>query len=129
MDVVETGTTLKQAGLRIVGEPLFRSNAALFCHPQKQDLEEVHTLIRRIEGKLVAKTYMMIEYDCPAELLNKACNMTPGLDAPTISKLHGRDWYAVKAMVPEEDANAVMDRLWDIGCRSILLFSIKSARI
>jgi ATP phosphoribosyltransferase len=55
--------------------------------------------------------------------------MTPGLDAPTISKLHGRDWYAVKAMVPEEDANAVMDKLWDIGCRSILLFSIKSARI
>ncbi|MBS7391467.1 MAG: ATP phosphoribosyltransferase, partial [Fibrobacter sp.] len=94
VDVVETGTTLKQAGLRIVGEPLFHSNAALFCHPQKQDLEEVHTLIRRIEGKLVAKTYMMIEYDCPAELLNKACNMTPGLDAPTISKLHGRDWYA-----------------------------------
>ena len=129
VDVVETGTTLKQAGLRIVGEPLFHSNAALFCHPQKQDLEEVHTLIRRIEGKLVAKTYMMIEYDCPAELLNKACNMTPGLDAPTISKLHGRDWYAVKAMVPEEDANAVMDKLWDIGCRSILLFSIKSARI
>lgn len=129
VDVVETGTTLKQAGLRIVGEPLFHSNAALFCHPQKQDLEEVHTLIRRIEGKLVAKTYMMIEYDCPAELLNKACDMTPGLDAPTISKLHGRDWYAVKAMVPEEDANAVMDKLWDIGCRSILLFSIKSARI
>ena len=51
VDVVETGTTLKQAGLRILGEPLFRSNAALFCHPQKQDLEEVHTLVRRI-GRL-----------------------------------------------------------------------------
>ena len=48
VDVVETGTTLKQAGLRILGEPLFRSNAALFCHPQKQDLEEVHTLVRRM---------------------------------------------------------------------------------
>lgn len=129
VDVVETGTTLKQAGLRIVGEPLFRSNAALFCHPEKQNFEEVHTLIRRIKGKLVAKTYMMIEYDCPSELLEQACHMTPGLDAPTISQLHGRNWYAVKAMVPEEDANAIMDRLWDIGCRSILLFSIKSARI
>lgn len=129
VDVVETGTTLKQAGLRIVGEPLFRSNAALFCHPEKQDSEEVHTLIRRIKGKLVAKTYMMIEYDCPSELLEEACRMTPGLDAPTISQLHGRNWYAVKAMVPEEDANAIMDRLWDAGCRSILLFSIKSARI
>ena len=129
VDVVETGTTLKQAGLRIVGEPLFRSNAALFCHPQKQDLEEVHTLIRRIEGKLVAKNYMMIEYDCPSEILDKACSLTPGLDAPTISKLHGRDWYAVKAMVPQDEANAIMDKLWDAGARSILLFAIKSARI
>jgi ATP phosphoribosyltransferase len=129
VDVVETGTTLKQAGLRILGEPLFRSNAALFCHPQKQDLEEVHTLVRRIEGKLVAQSYMMIEYDVPSELLSKACELTPGLDAPTISKLHGRDWYAVKAMVSQEEANGIMDQLWKIGCRSILLFAIKSARI
>lgn len=129
VDVVETGTTLKQAGLRILGEPLFRSNAALFCHPQKQDLEEVHTLIRRIEGKLVAQSYIMIEYDVPSELLSKACELTPGLDAPTISKLHGRDWYAVKAMVSQEEANGIMDQLWKIGCRSILLFAIKSARI
>jgi ATP phosphoribosyltransferase len=129
VDVVETGTTLKQAGLRIIGEPLFRSNAAIFCNPQKTELEEVNTLIRRIQGKLVAQTYMMIEYDCPSELLAKACEMTPGLDAPTVTKLHGREWYSVKAMVPREEANAIMDKLWDIGARSILLFGIESARI
>jgi len=129
VDVVETGTTLKQAGLRIIGEPLFRSNAALYCNPQKTDLEEVNTLIRRIQGKLVAQSYMMIEYDCPAEVLDKAVALTPGLDAPTVAKLHGRDWYSVKAMVPQEDANAIMDKLWDAGARSILLFGIKSARI
>ena len=55
--------------------------------------------------------------------------MTPGLDAPTVTKLHGREWYSVKAMVPQEEANAIMDRLWDVGARSILLFGIKSARI
>ena len=101
----------------------------LFCNPQKTELEEVNTLIRRIQGKLVAQSYMMIEYDCPAELLQKACEMTPGLDAPTVTKLHGREWYSVKAMVPQEEANAIMDRLWDVGARSILLFGIKSARI
>ena len=129
VDVVETGTTLKQAGLRILGERLFKSNAALFCHPEKQHETEVHTLIRRIEGKLVAQAYMMIEYDVSAELLSKACEMTPGLDAPTISKLHGKDWYAVKAMVKQDDANQIMDKLWAMGCRSVLLFGIKSARI
>ncbi|MCK9182260.1 MAG: ATP phosphoribosyltransferase [Fibrobacteraceae bacterium] len=129
VDVVETGTTLKQAGLRILGEPLFRSNAAIFTHPDKQDMPEVKTLVCRIEGKLVAKSYMMIEYDVSAELLSKACELTPGLDAPTVSKLHGKEWYAVKAMVKEDDANQIMDKLWDIGCRSILIYAIKSARI
>ncbi|HHX15789.1 MAG TPA: ATP phosphoribosyltransferase [Fibrobacter sp.] len=129
VDVVETGTTLKQAGLRILGEPLFKSNAALFCHPDKQNEINVHTLIRRIQGKLVAQAYMMIEYDVSAELLHDACDMTPGLDAPTISKLHGKDWYAVKAMVKREEANIIMDKLWAMGCRSVLLFGIKSARI
>ncbi|MDR1760184.1 MAG: ATP phosphoribosyltransferase [Fibrobacter sp.] len=129
VDVVETGTTLKQAGLRILGEPLFKSNAALFSHPEKQELAELCTLMRRIEGKLVAQSYMMIEYDVPSELLDNACAVTPGLDAPTISKLHGRDWYAVKAMVSQAEANQIMDRLWKLGCRSVLLFAIKSARI
>jgi ATP phosphoribosyltransferase len=101
----------------------------LFCHPEKQYEAEVHTLIRRIEGKLVAQSYMMIEYNVPAELLSMACDITPGLDAPTISKLHGKDWYAVKAMVKQDDANQIMDKLWDMGCRSVLLFGIKSARI
>ena len=72
---------------------------------------------------------MMIEYNVPAELLSMACDITPGLDAPTISKLHGKDWYAVKAMVKQDDANQIMDKLWDMGCRSVLLFGIKSARI
>lgn len=129
VDVVETGTTLKQAGLRILGEPLFTSSAALFCHPEKQGKAELCTLIRRIEGKLVAQSYMMIEYDVPAELLTEACAITPGLDAPTISQLHGRNWYAVKAMVHEADANQTMDQLWKLGCRSVLLFAIKSARV
>ena len=53
----------------------------------------------------------------------------PGLDAPTVTKLHGREWYSVKAMVPQEEANSIMDKLWDAGARSILLFGIKSARI
>jgi ATP phosphoribosyltransferase len=127
VDVVETGTTLKQAGLRILGEPLFRSNAALFCHPDKQNLSEVHTLIRRIEGKLVAQAYMMIEYDVPESLLGRACELTPGLDAPTVSKLHGKDWYAVKAMVRQVRCQSNYGRLWDVGCRSILLLRLQSA--
>lgn len=129
VDVVETGTTLKQAGLRILGEPLFRSNAALYTHPGKEKAPAVQTLIRRIEGKLVAMSYMMIEYDVPTTLIDQACAITPGLDSPTISNLLNKEWVAVKAMIKKEQANLVMDQLWDMGCKSILLSAIETARI
>jgi ATP phosphoribosyltransferase len=129
VDVVETGTTLKQAGLRILGEPLFKSNAALFVNPGCKNSPEIATLVRRIEGKLLALEYKMVEYDVPAELLEKACEITPGLESPTVATLHSKNWYSIKAMVKSEHVNSVMDKLMDLGCKGILLFNIESARI
>jgi ATP phosphoribosyltransferase len=129
VDVVETGTTLKQAGMRILGEPLFLSNAALFAHPERQHSKKIDTLVRRIEGKLLAMSYKMVEYDVPANLLEKACAITPGIESPTVAPLQNKSWYSVKAMVKSEDSNQVMDNLQDLGCKGILLFSIESARI
>jgi len=129
VDVVDTGTTLKQAGLRILGKPLFLSNAALFAHPNRQDNPDICTLVRRIEGKLLAMSYKMVEYDVPANLLEKACVITPGLESPTVAPLQNKSWYSVKAMVKSEEANLIMDKLQDLGCKGILLFSIESARI
>jgi ATP phosphoribosyltransferase len=129
VDVVETGSTLKQAGLRILGEPLFRSQAALFAHPGRGTLPEVSTLRKRLEGKLVAMAWMMVEYDVPSSLLEIACTITPGLSSPTVSPLHDKNWFAVKAMVRKSEANLTMDKLADLGCKGILLTSIETARI
>ncbi|MFP4013721.1 MAG: ATP phosphoribosyltransferase [Chitinispirillaceae bacterium] len=129
VDVVETGTTLKQAGLRILGEPLFSSQAALFAHPGRGSMPDILTLRKRLEGKLVAMSWMMVEYDVPADILEKACAVTPGLSSPTVSPLYQKDWFAVKAMVRKAEANQVMDKLSDLGCKGILLTEIESARI
>jgi len=129
VDVVDTGTTLKQAGLRILGEPLFLSNAALFAHPNRGECPEVCTLTRRIEGKLLAMSYKMVEYDVPAELLEKACVITPGIESPTVAPLQNKNWYSVKAMVKSEESNSIMDKLQDLGCKGVLLFNIESARV
>jgi len=120
---------LKQAGLRILGPPLFLSNAALFAHPNRQDCAEVSNLVRRLEGKLLAMNYKMVEYDVPAALLEKACAITPGLESPTVAPLQNKNWHSVKAMVKSEDVNQVMDKLQDLGCKGILLFNIESARV
>ncbi len=129
VDVVDTGTTLKQAGLRVVGEPLFASNAALFAHAGLERHPQVATLKERIEGKLVAVNYMMVEYDVPGHILQRACEITPGLESPTITQLQREGWYSVKAMVARREAHRIMDELSHLGCRGILLTSIESARI
>lgn len=129
VDVVETGTTLRQAGLRVVGEPLFVSNAALFAHPGREVLGEVMILKTRIEGRIVALEYLMVEYDCPAAVLRRASEITPGIESPTIAPLQAEGWYSVKAMIRRSEANRVMDDLSRAGCKGILLMSIESARI
>ncbi len=129
IDVVDTGSTLKQAGLRVVGEPLFQSNAALFAHPGRQHQEEVLILKSRVEGKLVAYEYMMVEYDAPGAILAVASQITPGIESPTIAPLQAEGWYGVKAMIRKRDANKIMDELSRIGCKGILLTRIESARI
>jgi ATP phosphoribosyltransferase len=129
VDIVETGTTLKQAGLKIIGEPLFRSNAALYAHPGREVQDEILTLKKRIEGKLVALEYMMVEYDAPRSVVDAACAITPGIEAPTVTPLSKPDWYAVKAMVKRRESQKIMDELSKLGCKGILLTSIDSARI
>lgn len=129
VDVVDTGTTLRQAGLRIVGDPLFTSNAALYAHPDRAEQPPVRVLRSRIEGRLVALDYMMVEYDCPGTILQRACEITPGLESPTITQLKREGWYSVKAMVRRKEAHRIMDELSSIGCRGILLTNIESARI
>lgn len=129
VDIVETGTTLKQAGLKIIGEPLFRSNAALYAHPGREVQDEVAVLKNRLEGRLIAMEYVMVEYDAPKDALEKSCAVTPGIESPTVTPLQKSGWYSVKAMVKKRESQKIMDALSKLGCKGILLTSINSARI
>ncbi|MGY1607185.1 MULTISPECIES: ATP phosphoribosyltransferase [unclassified Geodermatophilus] len=128
-DVVETGTTLRAAGLRIIGEPLLTSEAVLVGREGAGEIPAVAQLRRRLRGVLVARQYVMLEYDCPNELLARATALTPGLEGPTVSPLQTEGWSAVRAMVRQTDTNRVMDELWDVGARAILVTSIHACRL
>ena len=132
-DVVETGTTLRQAGLEPFGEPIMTSQAVLFSRPGMElDETGAHTLEvleRRIRGVLVAREYVMLDYDIPSALLERAVTITPGLQSPTVSPLHGGEWSAVRAMVDRRTAHRMMDDLYDAGARAILVTAIQACRI
>jgi ATP phosphoribosyltransferase len=129
VDIVETGSTLKAAGLRIIGESLFQSRAALYAHPGREHLEEVLILKSRIEGKLLAQEYMMVEYDAPEALLKAACVITPGIESPTVMSLEKSGWFAVKAMIKRRESQRILDTLSKLGCKGIMLTAVDSIRI
>lgn len=86
-------------------------------------------LLRRLQGVLVAREYVLLDYDCPASLLEEATAIAPGFESPTVSPLHDPEWLAVRVMVTRADMNQVMDRLYDLGARAILVTSIHAARL
>jgi ATP phosphoribosyltransferase len=128
-DVVETGSTLRAAGLEIFGEPILRSEAVLIRRRDTGAHPALEVLVRRLQGVLVARRYVLMDYDVRVEQVEKACEITPGLESPTVSPLHDKGWVAVRAMVQRDRTNQVMDELYDLGARAILVTSIHACRL
>jgi ATP phosphoribosyltransferase len=128
-DVVETGSTLRQAGLEVFGEPILRSEAVLIRRAGAEPSAAVDQLVRRLQGVLVARTYVMLDYDVRVETVEQACALTPGIESPTVSPLHDKGWVAVRSMVLRKDTNRIMDELWELGARGILVTDIRACRL
>ncbi|OON82040.1 ATP phosphoribosyltransferase [Streptomyces tsukubensis] len=129
-DVVETGTSLRNAGLEVIGEPIMTSEAVVIRGTgAEEDDPKVQQFLRRLQGVLVARTYVMMDYDCRVEHLEKAVALTPGLESPTVSPLHHEGWVAVRAMVPSKGAQRIMDDLYQLGARAILTTAIHACRL
>jgi ATP phosphoribosyltransferase len=128
-DVVETGTTLRQAGLEIIGEEILRSEAVLIRRAGAAADATFDQLLRRLQGVLVARRYVMMDYDVPISAVDAAVKLTPGIESPTVSPLRDPAWVAVRAMVPRGDAQQIMDDLWDVGARAILVTDIHACRL
>ena len=126
-DVVSTGATLRAQGLEVFGPVILESEAVLIAADTSR--EGIETLRRRLHGVWVAKQFVLMDYDLPVSLLEKASAITPGLESPTVSPLRDPEWVAVRAMVPRHDVNSVMDDLYALGAKAILVSAIHAARI
>lgn len=128
-DVVATGTTLKQAGLEIIGDPIFKSQSVLISRNNIEDQNAVDVFVRRLQGVITARAYVLVDYDIPNTLIEKACVITPGIESPTVSSLHDSAWSAVRAMVPRKQVHRIMDELYDLGARGVIVTDIHACRI
>ena len=128
-DVVSTGGTLRAAGLSIFGNILLQSEAILVERNGTSRNKAVETLMRRLNGVVIARQYVLVDYDVKSSDLERACELTPGIESPTISPLQKSDWNAVRAMVKRSDVNRIMDELWEVGARGILVTDIHACRL
>lgn len=129
-DVVSTGASLRQAGLETVGDHILRSSAILIGRaPVEEPSSGVVQLLRRLQGVLVARQYVMLAYDVPSDRLETAIALTPGIESPTIAPLRRQDWVAVQAMVLRGDVHRIMDELYDFGARAILVTNVHACRL
>jgi ATP phosphoribosyltransferase len=127
-DVVETGSTLRQAGLEVFGETILESEAVLVARSGSVP-PGLEIFKRRLQGVLVARGYVMMDYDIEEARVAEAVQLTPGIESPTISPLRRDGWVAVRAMVPRDGSQRLMDELFQIGARGILLTKIDACRL
>jgi ATP phosphoribosyltransferase len=128
-DVVDTGATLRASGLEVIGDPILTSEAVLIRRTAAPADQNVEQFVRRLQGVLVARAYVMMDYDVRADLVEQACTLTPGIESPTVSPLHEEGWVAVRSMVPRADQHRVMDELWELGARGIIVTDIHACRL
>jgi ATP phosphoribosyltransferase len=126
-DVVSTGSTLRKAGLDIFGPVILDSEAVLIGSGVERP--GTQTLVRRLQGVLVARQYVLVDYDVPVSRLEAATDVAPGFESPTVSPLHDPEWVAVRVMIPRTEMNHVMDELYALGARAILVSAIHAARL
>ncbi len=128
-DVVESGRSLRQHNLAAFGDVICQSEAVLLSRSGNNISAAAKQLSSRLQGVVIAQQYLMLDYDCPAELLQRATAITPGLESPTVAPLADPEWVAVRAMVRRKDANPVMDALSELGAKAILASDIRSCRL
>ncbi|MBM0125957.1 ATP phosphoribosyltransferase [Pimelobacter simplex] len=127
-DVVETGSTLRNAGLEVFGDVILESEGVMITR-EGADGSALEIFTRRLQGVLVARAYVMMDYDIRAEKVEQAIALTPGIESPTVSPLHREGWVAVRSMVQRASAQRVMDELFALGARAILTTDIHACRL
>ncbi len=127
-DVVETGSTLRAAGLETFGEVILDSEAVLITRGGIAP-DGLEIFRRRLEGVLVARNYVMMDYDIPTAQVPVAAALAPGIESPTVAPLQRDGWSAVRVMVPRAGAHKIMDDLYELGARGILLTDIHACRL
>jgi len=123
VEITETGSALRAAGLRII-ETILVSFTELIANPvsyndpaKRHAMGQLQTLL---EGALEARGRVLVKLNVGEADLDKVIEILPAMKSPTVSKLFREDAYAVEAVVPKNDINTLIPTLKDHGATDII---------
>eukprot|EP00053_Salpingoeca_punica_P001186 m.32413 g.32413 ORF g.32413 m.32413 type:complete len:298 (-) comp10885_c0_seq1:950-1843(-) len=128
IDLVETGTTMRAAGLMEVAT-VMTTQAVLIANPHSEKTDLIARVHKRISGYLLAQQTCMLTYNIPRAKLREAQLITPGHESPTVTPLEDERMVSISALVAKKEVHDLMDRLQAIGAMSILQFEVSNCRI
>jgi ATP phosphoribosyltransferase len=123
VDLTETGSTLRKNGLKIVGE-IMESHTALLANrdslrdPEKHlEIDEIATLLM---GVIEARRQALLTMNVPAAALERVIEVLPAMKRPTLSRLHGIDYFSIQTVVQKGLVNGLIPALKAAGAEDIL---------
>ncbi|MBA7535074.1 ATP phosphoribosyltransferase [subsurface metagenome] len=127
VEVTETGTTIKAHGLRII-YTLFETNTKFIANKnsmlnswKKNKIRQVALLLR---GALNAENMVGLKMNVPEEKLEGVITILPSLNAPTIAKLYGTEWFSVETVISEGIVRELIPRLIQLGADGVIEYSL-----
>ena len=123
VDLTETGTTLRKNGLKIIGEimeshTVIIANKKSWADPQKRrEIEEIKTLLF---GVIDARHKVLLTMNVPAASMEQLIASLPAMKTPTVSRLHGIDYYSIQTVVAKNSVNRLIPQLKACGAEDIL---------
>jgi len=123
VDITETGSALRAAGLRVIDVILVSytelvANPASYADPDKRHaMEQVMTLLR---GVLEARGKVLVKLNVAAESLDAVIGVLPAMKTPTVNELYGSAGYAVETVVPKNEINILIPALKDAGATDLI---------
>jgi len=128
VDLVETGTTMKAAGLEIV-DTIMETETIVIANKASKHTDMIERIRQRMSGHITANQFVMVTYNIERAKLPQAQAITPGKKSPTVTTLDDPDWVSVSALTKKKGVHTVMDQLQEVGATDILVFNIASTRM
>lgn len=123
VEITETGSALRAAGLRIIDTILTSyteliANRAAYENPEKR--HAMGQILTLLTGTLEARGKVLLKLNVNNEQFDAVVALVPSMKTPTVSKLFGDAGYAIETVVPKKGINTLIPALKDAGATDIL---------